>query len=259
MITTWNLGAERILGYTEDEVIGKNSHIMFSPEDREAGEPEIEMQKAEVDGQALEERWHVRKGGGKFWANGLVMPLKDDAGQTRGYLKILRDMSDQRRLEIALEERTAELQHADRRKNEFLAMLAHELRNPLAAIKSAVQLSSLAGTDADSVAWSREVINRQVKNLSRLVDDLLDVSRITQGRSSSAPSRWSSGRSISRAVAGVRHIMDERRHELSISLPREPVCLDADPTRLEQVVVNLLNNAAKYTEPGGPHPARGRA
>ena len=144
MITTWNLGAEKILGYAEAEIIGKNLDVIFSPEDCEAGQPEIEMRKAAADGQALDERWHVRKGGEKFWANGLVMPLKDDAGETRGYLKILRDMTDRRRLEKALEERTAELQHADRRKNEFLAMLAHELRNPLAAISNAVQLSILA-------------------------------------------------------------------------------------------------------------------
>ena len=110
------------------------------------------MRKAEVDGQALDERWHVRKGGGRFWASGLVMPLKDDAGQTRGYLKILRDMTDRRRLEVALGERTAELQEADRRKDVFLAMLAHELRNPLAAISSAVQLSEMAATDAESIA-----------------------------------------------------------------------------------------------------------
>jgi signal transduction histidine kinase/ActR/RegA family two-component response regulator len=211
----------------------------------------MELRKAAADGQALDERWHVRKGGERFWANGLVMPLKDDAGQTRGYLKILRDMTEQRQLEEALKERTVELQHADRRKNEFLAMLAHELRNPLAAISSAVYLFGAAGSDGDRIAWTKEVIERQVKNLTRLVDDLLDVSRITQGKVSLRKEPVELGPVITRAVAIVRHIIDDRKHELSISLPQEPVCLDADPTRLEQVVVNLLNNAAKYTEPGG--------
>ena len=251
MITTWNLGAEKILGYTEAEIIGSNSEVIFTPADREAGESEEEMRKAAADGQALDERWHIRKGGERFWANGLVMPLKDDAGQTRGYLKILRDMTEQRQLEEALEERTVELQHADRRKNEFLAMLAHELRNPLAAISSAVYLFGAAGSDGDRIAWTKEVIERQVKNLTRLVDDLLDVSRITQGKVSLRKEPVELGPIITRAVAIVRHIIDDRKHELSISLPQEPVCLDADPTRLEQVVVNLLNNAAKYTEPGG--------
>jgi two-component system CheB/CheR fusion protein len=251
MITTWNLGAEKILGYTEAEIIGLNSEVIFTPADREAGESEMELRKAAADGQALDERWHVRKGGERFWANGLVMPLKDDAGQTRGYLKILRDMTEQRQLEEALKERTVELQHADRRKNEFLAMLAHELRNPLAAISSAVYLFGAAGSDGDRIAWTKEVIERQVKNLTRLVDDLLDVSRITQGKVSLRKEPVELGPVITRAVAIVRHIIDDRKHELSISLPQEPVCLDADPTRLEQVVVNLLNNAAKYTEPGG--------
>jgi PAS domain S-box-containing protein len=251
VITTWNLGAEKILGFTEAEIIGKKFEVILTPEDRKAVESEMEMRKAAADGQALDERWHVRKGGERFWANGLVMPLKDDAGQTRGYLKILRDMTHQRQLEQTLEERTAELQHADRRKNEFLAMLAHELRNPLAAISSAVQLSSRAGTDVDSVAWTNEVIERQVKNLSRLVDDLLDVSRITQGKVQLRKELLELGPVVTRAVAIVHHVIDDRKHELSISLPQEPVRLDADPTRLEQVVVNLLNNAAKYTEPGG--------
>ena len=251
VITTWNLGAERILGYAEAEILGKKLEVIFTPEDCEAGQPEFMMRKAAADGQALDERWHVRKGGEKFWANGLVMPLKDDAGETRGYLKILRDMTDRRRLENALKEQTADLQEADRRKNEFLAMLAHELRNPLAAINSALQLSILASHDADSVTWSREVIQRQVKNLSRLVDDLLDVSRITLGKVQLRVEPLELGPVITRAVASVRQLMDERQHELSVALPQEPVCLDADPTRLEQVVVNLLNNAAKYTEPGG--------
>ena len=165
--------------------------------------------------------------------------------------KILLDMTEQRQLEEALEERTVELQHADRRKNEFLAMLAHELRNPLAAISSAVHLFRAAGSDGDRIAWTKEVIERQVKTLTRLIDDLLDVSRITQGKVSLRKEPVDLGPIITRAVAIVRHIIDDRKHELSISLPVEPVCLDADPTRLEQVVVNLLNNAAKYTEPGG--------
>ena len=89
VITTWNLGAEKILGYAEAEILGKNLEVIFMPEDCEAGQLEFMMRKAAADGQALDERWHVRKGGEKFWANGLVMPLKDDAGETRGYLKIL--------------------------------------------------------------------------------------------------------------------------------------------------------------------------
>ena len=134
------------------------------------------------------------------------MPLKDDAGQTRGYLKILRDMTEQRQLEEALEERTVELQHADRRKNEFLAMLAHELRNPLAAISSAVYLFGAGrGRRGDRIAWSKEVIERQVKNLARLVDDLLDISRVTQGKVQS-PQRagGTSGRSLPARSPSVR-------------------------------------------------------
>ena len=119
-------------------MIGADIRIIYTPEDREAGQAELEMRTAEAEGRALDERWHVRKGGERFWADGLVMPLKDDVDRTRGFLKILRDMTGQRHPRGVAPPRTAALEQADRRKDEFLAMLAHELRNPLAAISNAV-------------------------------------------------------------------------------------------------------------------------
>ena len=138
VITSWNAGAEEMLGYTEAEILGQNFRIIFTPEDLEARQADQEMRTAAAEGRALDERWHLRKGGEPFWAKGLVMPLKDDADEIRGFLKIIRDKTEERQLQDALEKRTAELEEADRHKNEFLAMLAHELRNPLAAIRNAV-------------------------------------------------------------------------------------------------------------------------
>ena len=181
MVTTWNPGAELIFGYTEAEMLGRDVRVIFTPGDREAGAAEVEMRTAEAEGRALDERWHLRKGGERFWANGLVMPLRDDADRTRGFLKILRDMSEQRELEESLRQRSADLERADANKNEFLAMLAHELRNPLAAVRNALTLAARSGTDED-IQWSLDVINRQVLNFGILIDDLLDVSRITQGK-----------------------------------------------------------------------------
>ncbi len=159
------------------------------------------------------------------------------------YLASLRDITERKRAEEALRE-------ADRRKDEFLAMLAHELRNPLAAINNAVNVASRTASPADQ-AWSREVIGHQCRHLGRLVDDLLDVSRITRGKIQLRRERVELAPILERACEAVRPLIDERGHVLFA--PRVPfgIWLDADPARLEQVVINLLANAAKYTEPGG--------
>ena len=170
-----------MLGYSEAEILGQNFRIIFTPEDVEDHQADQEMRTAAAEGRALDERWHLRKGGEPFYAQGLVMPLKDDADEIRGFLKIIRDKTEERQLQDALKERTDELEEADLHKNEFLAMLAHELRNPLAAIRNAVTLAARSGTQED-LEWSRDVTARQVKNFAHLIDDLLDVSRITQGK-----------------------------------------------------------------------------
>src|SRR5262249_53147999 len=143
------------------------------------------------------------------------------------------------------------LREADRRKDEFLAMLAHELRNPLAPIRNAAQVLKLVGPADANQRWAREVIERQAQHLTRLVDDLLDVSRITQGKVTLAREPLEVATIINRAVETSRPVIDARRHQLTVELPLEPVRVEGDLTRLVQVVGNLLNNAAKYTDEGG--------
>jgi signal transduction histidine kinase/CheY-like chemotaxis protein/PAS domain-containing protein len=143
------------------------------------------------------------------------------------------------------------LQEADRRKNEFLATLAHELRNPLAPIRNAVQILLLKGPPEPDLKWGREVIDRQVQHLARLLDDLLDVSRISYGKLELRKERVELAAMVQSAVETSRPLLDKGGQELTIALPAKPVYLDADPVRLAQVFANLLNNAAKYTEPGG--------
>ena len=150
-----------------------------------------------------------------------------------------------------------ELRRKDQRKDEFLAMLAHELRNPLAAIRNAVALGS-DSADAADIEWSMEVINRQMRQLSRLIDDLLEVSRITQGKVQLRKESLDAAAVLNNAVETVRPLMEERQHELTVALRPGTLQLEADPTRLEQIVVNLLTNAAKYTEKGGEISLRAR-
>ncbi len=144
-----------------------------------------------------------------------------------------------------------ELTEADRRKDEFLATLAHELRNPLAPIRNAVQVLRLKGPDEPDLRWGRDVIDRQVEHLTRLIDDLLDISRITRNKLELRKQRIELAEVITGAVESSRPAIEQCGHELTVTLPPQPVYLNGDLVRLAQVFLNLLNNAAKYTERGG--------
>lgn len=242
-VNSWNSGASRLLGYDEAEIIGQDCHIFFTRADNAADEPEKEMHDALLTGSGNDEKWHVRKDGSRFWGSGLMMPLRDDTGNVRGYLKIFRDMTREKRAEDAIKD-------ADRRKDEFLAILAHELRNPLAAISNASLLIQMPGEERN-LEWGQEVIQRQAKHLGRLLDDLLDVSRITQGKIRLQKERVDLSAIIGRAVETARPLMELKKHRLTLSISPGGLVVFGDPTRIEQVLVNLLTNAIKYTDDGG--------
>src|SRR5215469_14085832 len=240
-IATWNTGAERITGYNDAEAIGQPFALLFRPPDIINREPEKELSIAVGTGRSEDERWHVRKNGSQFWAMGVVTPLWDEQGKLRGYAKIMRDITDRKNAETDLAE-------ANRRKDDFLAMLAHELRNPLAPILNGLQILRLDEAVSPGGQTAIRIIDRQAKHLTRLVDDLLDVSRITTGKVSLRRERIELHAPVGQAVEAVRPLMDSRKHTLSVSLPSESVWLEADSARLTQVLANLLTNAAKYTE-----------
>lgn len=419
-VTSWNEGARRIMGWTEAEMLGQTLHVFFAPEDVAGGAVELEMATARNHGRAMDERWHLRKGGERFWASGELMPLKDEAGALAGYVKILRDRTDERRQQRDLtflaeasaelaslsdyqatldkiahlavprfadwcavdivgeggslqrvavahadpakeqvardlhrrflpgpdwmkgagpwhvlrtgqieraEELTDEmlartivnadylaalrslgmrsylgvplavrgktlgvvsfvtaesrrrytaqdealaldlarraavaienanllraLQESDRAKDVFLATLAHELRNPLAPVWNGLSIIKRAPDDADRVQQVADMIERQVGQLARLVDDLLDVSRITTGKIELKKQPTDLAVILHSAIETSRPHMEAAGHKLAVSLPDEPAHIEADPVRLAQVFSNLLNNAAKYTRPGG--------
>ena len=166
-------------------------------------------------------------------------------------LGLVLDLTEVKRLERELRGKVQELQSADQRKDEFLAMLAHELRNPLAAITTGMHVLEELSSQADQPVRVRATILRQVGMLTRLVDDLLDVSRITRGKVEMRREKVPLRESVLQAAAIARPLLEERRHELTVDLPDEPLVALADPTRIEQVIGNLINNAAKYTDPGG--------
>ena len=182
------------------------------------------------------------------WMSAKGRVLCDAAGRSIRMLGVGADVTERRQLEEALRERARELVDADRRKDEFLAMLAHELRNPLAPLSTALHLLAV---DPSARERALGIANRQVKQLVRLVDDLLDVSRITKGKVVLQKSRVALADVVTRAVETARPLIDARGHASTTTLPTEAVELDADPARLAQVLANLLGNAAEYTPPGG--------
>ncbi|MBX3448652.1 MAG: PAS domain S-box protein [Planctomycetaceae bacterium] len=243
-ITSWNVEAERILGYSEEEAVGKHFRLIFTDEDIEHGIPEEELRLARKDGRAEDERWHKRKSGELFWALGIVTPTYDPAGTLSGFSKILRDITERKRMEESLKD-------ADRRKDEFLAMLSHELRNPLAPILNAVHLIRQDGDESEELQTARSVIERQVRHLKRLVDDLLEVSRITTGKVRLQTGRVALNEVVERAVERIRPIVEQYQQNLSLVTPNELIWAQADAARLEQVFGNLLSNASKYNRVGG--------
>ncbi|HSW16417.1 MAG TPA: ATP-binding protein [Ramlibacter sp.] len=424
-VTTWNEGARRILGWTETEIAGQSLDRIFTPEDQASGAFEQELATAATKGHATDERWHVRKDGGRFWASGEIMRMVNDAGQPAGFVKILRDRTEERnaaaerqqlaqdlqfvaraseelarlsdyqatldtvarlavpgfadwctvdilepgstltrvamahadpeklkqaqelhrryppdpmsttgtwevirsgkpqlvsdvtpqrlqdrvpdaerrsvvaslglcsyiaaplaargepfgvlsfataesgrryneadlalavdlarRAAVAIENAKllAALRDADRAKDVFMATLAHELRNPLAPIWNGLSIIKRVSGDAGRVEQVTAMIERQVGQMSRLVDDLLDVSRIGTGKIELKKTRTSLIRVINAAVEMSRPHIEAAQHKLSLSFPNEPSDVMGDSARLAQVFANLLNNAAKYTRRGG--------
>ncbi len=171
-------------------------------------------------------------------------PFFDEAGRLVGAVNILVDITDRKRAEDALKQ-------ADRRKSEFLALLAHELRNPLAPLRNSLQVMRLANHDRAAAEQAQTVMERQLGHMVRLIDDLLDLSRITNGKIELRTERIDLAAAVQDAVETSRPLIEASGHELTVTLPPRPVHVDGDRTRLAQVFANLLNNAAKYTERGG--------
>ena len=187
---------------------------------------------------------------GERWFRVACNPIFDGADEV-GAVLVFTEVTDRHRLEDELRDRAGRLAEDDRLKDEFLAMLAHELRNPLGPILNAFEVLRIGGLDAAEVATVRQVAERQARHLARLVDDLLDVSRITTSKIQLRREPVDLAEVIARVVEAVRPTIEAMRHRLTVEVEARPLPMVGDPTRLDQVMINLLNNAAKYTEPGG--------
>jgi two-component system CheB/CheR fusion protein len=242
-ILSWNSGAERLFGYTAAEAVGQPITMIIPPERQD--EERMILDRL-VRGERIEHYETVRmtKDGRRLDISLSISPVRDAGGRIIAASKVARDITMRKRAESALQE-------ADRRKDEFLATLAHELRNPLAPLRNAVHILATKAPPIREVQWVREIIDRQVHQMTRLVDDLLDVSRISRGKVEMRKERTDLIAVINYALEASKPLIEKWGHELIVRLTPGPVSLEGDPARLAQVLSNLLNNAAKYTEQGG--------
>jgi two-component system, chemotaxis family, CheB/CheR fusion protein len=238
-VRSWNAAATRIFGYEPHEIIGRPITTII-PEELLEEEREIISRLRRGERVDHYDTIRVAKDGRRIPISLTISPVRNASGEIIGASKVARDISERRRAEEMLRE-------AARRKDEFLAVLAHELRNPLAPIRFALELANHPSLSTGQQDAARAIVERQVAHMTRLLDDLLDVSRITSGKIELKKQPTELKSIIAAAIETARPALEERRHRLQVTMPSPPINLVADPIRLAQVFSNLLINAAKFT------------
>ncbi len=278
VIVDWPAGGERLFGYTADEILGRNASVLFTPEDLKQDLSAWELQTAARSGESEDDRWQLRKDGVRVWVSGTLTALRDQSeqagthdkqdkpdkpdehpghahGKLVGFAKLMRNRTDQKTQVETLESRVLALRRAEQRKDTFIATLAHELRNPLGAISSAMalleQCHPAAPQDAPDAVFALGTIRRQIEFIARMIQDLLDVARTATGKIQLRKEGVNLQQIIADAIEATKARLDQRTQQLRQLLPDVPIALDGDSVRLRQVFVNLIENAIKYTRQGG--------
>jgi len=251
-VETFNPAAEKIFGYTAAEVVGNNvrmlmpdpyrsGHDNFLANYLRTGQAKIIGIGREVSGQ--------RKDGSTFPLELAVSEFF--IGPKRFFTGIVRDITEKKKMEQEIQEHTLQLKEADRFKNEFLAMLAHELRNPLGPLRNGLRILRIAKNDEAEVEKTRLMMDRQLGQLVHLIEDLLDISRISRGKLELRKTVVVINKQIENSLETIRQYVEGQKHELTVNIPNEQLLVNGDPTRLAQIITNLLHNAAKFTPKGG--------
>jgi PAS domain S-box-containing protein len=276
-VTSWNHGAQRIKGYSPEEIIGKNFSLFYTPEDVAAGKPQHNLEVAKTQGRLEEEAWRVRKNGERFWANVVITAVHDEKGDLRGFAKVTRDITARREAEETrrayYEQREARLraeqekhraetsyraaQEANRAKDEFLMTLSHELRTPMTAILGWARMLPVMNPSDPMFPEAIRSIGRSASLQAKLIDDVLDVSRIVSGKLRLTVENIDVAPILQSAIEAVRPSANAKQIELVTSISPDVGSATLDPTRLQQIVWNLLSNAVKFTPKGGRIELRG--
>jgi PAS domain S-box-containing protein len=250
-VMTWNTGAEKIKGYTAEEIIGKNFACFYTAEDVAAGKPQRNLGEAARRGHIRDQGLRIRKDGATFEAEVVLTALCDDTGKVRGYSKVTRDITDQIRSREFEAEKIA-AQKANKAKDDFLAALSHELRTPLTpALAAATYLEDNAEKLPQEFLEDVQLIKRNVKLQARLIDDLLDLTRITRGKLRLDVENCDAHTVIRNAIETASSAIAAKKLKLSSKFTAKKHHILADCIRLQQVFWNLINNAVKFTPPGG--------
>jgi PAS domain S-box-containing protein len=262
-ITSWNEGARRLKGWEANEIIGQHFSKFYDKHEIESGKCEYELEEAAATGQFEDEGWRQRKDGTKFWANVIITALRDAQGKLRGFSKVTRDMTERKRaedklkkahdgLEKRVEERTKELHKAIESRDEFLSIASHELRTPLTVLKLQHQLFERQVTRAkdglipvDKAVEVSEMTIRQVNQLLRLVEDMLDVSRISTGRLKVHPEPGNMSDLVAAVYESFKAQFQASGIQADLNI-EENLTANFDGQRMEQVIANLISNALKY-------------
>lgn len=264
-ITNWNVGAESILGYTADEIIGQPADLVFTAEDRAAGIPQREAQQAFAEGLARDERWHLRKDGNVFWGSGIMHAMRNAQGAAIGLVKIFRDQTSELYAKTAIEQSRQHLQQAlketelardeaevaGKAKDRFLAVLSHELRTPLTPLLLAAHQLSRDDALAPLSRHLAEVIQRNGRLQAQLIDDLLDVTRIATGKLVAERTRISLRTIIECALEISLSDLEAKQQRIALEMADGFDELLADAKLLQQVFWNLIKNASKFSPKGG--------
>lgn len=250
IVTSWNRAAERLYGYTADQMIGQPISLIVPPDKKDELTAIMDRLR---QGEAIAQMETDRqcRDGSRRQVSLTISPIRGANGQIVGASTIARDISERVRMEEELRQVASDLARASQRKDEFLATLAHELRNPLAPIRTGLELLHRVGNEPEKIEEVRAMIERQTQQLITLVDDLMNASRITRGKLELRKRRVNLTNVLKSAIEACRPFIDEANHQLTVRLPESPIYLDADPNRLTQVISNLLTNAAKYTPESG--------
>jgi two-component system, chemotaxis family, CheB/CheR fusion protein len=257
-VTSWNMGAERMFGYTEAEMLGQSGDLLFTPEDRRSGAFDDECRRTRQDGRAEDERWHLRKDGSKVFCSGVLTPLRD--GEFYGYARIARDRTERKlqesRREAQLSEeqtRRGEAQEANALKDEFLTIMSHELRHPLNLISLNAELLSRLPEIARSpvTAHAAGIIRGAVVSQAKIIGDLLDLSRANTGKLTLDLSDVDLCALAKASVEAMQADPAAAGLTISVRCTSKKTTIRADRVRVEQILLNLLSNALKFTPPGG--------
>jgi PAS domain S-box-containing protein len=251
-VTTWNPGAERIKGYSAEEIVGQHFSRFFPLADIEAGKPEYELKVAAQVGRFLDEGWRVRKDGSTFWATVVITALRDEHGTLLGFAKLTRDMTQHKMAQDALVRAKETAEQSNKFKDQFLSTMSHELRTPLNAVLGFSDLLNEERYGPLNDRQRRYVghIHSGGKHLLRLINDILDLSKIEAGRLHLAIENVSVNACMSEAVDCLRPLSDKKCQTMLVK-PSADLSVRADSMRFKQILMNLLGNAVKFTPDGG--------